>query len=326
MTESFSIARRILILTNPRAGARSQETIVSRLSQSLNERGFETTVVDRMDRATELAAQMAAEKQLHCVVGAGGDGTMTELANRTAAGIPLIPLPLGTENLLAKYLGIRADADQLAEIIARGRTVHLDAGRADERLFLLMASCGYDAEVVRRLHATRRGHIRHLSYVQPIWQSIRSYQYPELRVYCGASTEGLPEESFSARWVFLFNLPCYAGGLGIAPSANGLDGELDLCAFRRGSLARGLYYLAHVWRGTHVRLPDCIVRRVRTVRIEAEAEVAWQTDGDPGGRLPLVVECVARRLTLLVPDRWHSNSSIPTDGTKFVGSQPLTGW
>ena len=45
-----------------------------------------------------------------------------------------------------------------------------------------MVGCGFDAHVVRGLHAQRRGHIRHTTYIKPILASIRSYEYPEMRV------------------------------------------------------------------------------------------------------------------------------------------------
>ena len=41
-----------------------------------------------------------------------------------------------------------------------------------------MIGCGFDAEVVRRVHLERDGHITRLSYLKPIWESIRSYEYP----------------------------------------------------------------------------------------------------------------------------------------------------
>ena len=88
------------------------------------------------------------------------------VVNSIPVGVPLAILPLGTENLLAKYLQIPPDPERVADLICAGRTVPLDAGRANGRIFLLMVGCGFDAEVVRRLHAAREGHISHLDYAK----------------------------------------------------------------------------------------------------------------------------------------------------------------
>src|SRR5690606_8990976 len=106
----------------------------------------------------------------------GGDGTAAEIVNRTPLGTPIAVLPTGTENLLARYLGIGKDVRQIADVIDAGRTAWLDAGRAGSRFFTLMASAGFDADVVDRLHADRSGHIRHSTYIKPIWRAIRNYQ------------------------------------------------------------------------------------------------------------------------------------------------------
>src|SRR4029450_10193597 len=110
----------------------------------------------------ELAAQKIAARKLRAVVAAGGDGTVSLIANRTPPGTPLAILPLGTENLLARYLEVAADPQQLARLIAGGWCISLDAAQAGPRIFTLMAGCGFDAEVVRRLHRHRTGNIHHL--------------------------------------------------------------------------------------------------------------------------------------------------------------------
>jgi diacylglycerol kinase family enzyme len=165
-----------------------------------------------------------------------------------------------------------------------------------------MVGCGFDADVVRRLHATRTGHIRHWSYIKPILGAIRSYQYPAMRVYCGDSEDTVsPQPSITAKWVFTFNLPCYAGGLGLAPWADGQDGALEVCTFARGSFPRGLVYLAGVVLGRHRRWRDCVTTQARWLRIESDAPVPYQVDGDPGGDLPLTIQVLPNRLTLLAP-------------------------
>jgi diacylglycerol kinase family enzyme len=204
--------------------------------------------------------------------------------------------------LLAKYLGHTANPPELAEIIARGATVQLDAGQAGDRLFLLMAGCGFDAEVVRRLHDARRGHISHFSYVKPIFEAIRNYQYPPVRVYC--RDDSGQEIELSARWVFVINVPRYARWLAISPDAAADDGLLNVCTFKEGSLVSGLVYLSGVVFGQHQSWDDFVSVKATSVRLEADGEVPYQLDGDPGGYLPLEIKVLPGRLRFVVSEAW----------------------
>ncbi len=304
-------AQRVLIVTNPHAGSRHRAALIDRLVAVLKTDGFVTDVVTELSDLPDQAAPSAAGLPVRAVVAAGGDGTVAEVVNRTTPDTPVAVLPLGTENLLAKYLGIQQDVEQIRHLIGRGASVQLDAGRAGQRVFLLMAGCGFDAEVVRRLHQERSGNIHHLSYAKPIIDSIRTYQYPELRVYCepsvGASDGNQPQVEqpyLSARWVFVVNLPRYAAGLKIVPDAVGTDGLLDVCTFKGGSLLSGLRYLAGVLLGQHQSWDDCITQRTRKLRIESDGDVPVQLDGDPAGRLPMEMESLPARVRLIVAESW----------------------
>jgi diacylglycerol kinase family enzyme len=303
-------ARRVLICRNPWAGARDRRRLLEALKDELLRQGLEVSEHADVAELAELAQTALAADQLRAVVAAGGDGTAALLAQRTSPGTPLAVFPLGTENLLSKHLGQSADPEAAAARIARGAVVRLDAGSANGHLFVLMVGCGFDAHVVHRLHADRRGHIRHLSYAKPILSAIRSYQYPELRIYCEPDEENLekiaPERvpPWHARWAFVVNLPRYAGGLRFIPHADGCDGLLDVCTFRRGSLFHGLRYLLGVVSGRHLRWSDFRTRRVRRLRIESDSAIPYQLDGDPGGFLPLEIEVLPQRLTLVADPAW----------------------
>jgi len=216
-------------------------------------------------------------------------------------------LPSGNENLLARRFGLGHRPEDLCRTITGGTLRRLDAGEANGRVFLLMIGCGFDADVVRRVHRRRLGHIRSRDYLKPIFESIRSYEYPELRIYWKNEDDeevgSLDDRSLpaSARWLFAFNLPCYGGGLKMAPQADATDGLLDVCAFRGGSLWHGCRYAAAVLLGRHQRMADCTTRRVRWLKIASDTEVSYQLDGDPGGVLPVEVETLPGRLTLVVP-------------------------
>jgi diacylglycerol kinase (ATP) len=269
--------------------------------------GLRVSIFPSIDELAEQAAARLAAGSLRAVVAAGGDGTISLVANRTPPGTPLAILPLGTENLLAKYMEVEADPQQLCRAIAAGCCAQLDAGQAGGRLFTLMAGCGFDADVVRRLHDGRTGHIHHLSYAKPILDAIRKYEYPELRVrYAPAEAgEGAePTEEIVARWVFVVNLPRYAGGLSFAPQASGTDGLLDVCTFKEGSLWSGLVYLSGVMLGQHEAMEDFGHVQTRRLTIESTGPAPYQLDGDPGGELPVEIGILPRRLTLLTSHPW----------------------
>ena len=300
-------ARRVLICVNPRAGAQNRQALVDQLARALTGKGFEVTVLDQIEALISEANTALAAGRLRAVVAAGGDGTVRLVAERTPPGTPIAVLPLGTENLLARYLELTSDTEDLANVVADGNIVRLDAGRAGERLFTLMAGCGFDADVVRRLHQDRQGHIHHLSYAKPILDAILEYEYPELRVYYAAASApdgAAPDQEITARWVFAVNLPRYAGGLNFSPEASGTDGLLDVCTFKEGSLWHGLMYLGGVMLGQHETMQDFVRVQTRRLRIEAAAPAPYQLDGDPGGNLPVEISIEPGRLTMIVAQGW----------------------
>jgi len=294
-------ARAVLLSVSPHAGSRSRREQVAEISESLSAAGLTPHVVTDLDELASVAKHWHQEGQLRAVVACGGDGTAALVRNHLPLEIPLLPLPLGTENLLSRYVSQSANPADVCQTIRQGVTIGLDLGKAGEKHFLMMISAGFDAEVIRRLHHDRRGHITRFSYVLPTLQTIRSYAYPELQLYCHQE-EVLPVEPRRCRWLFGFNLPLYACGWQLAPEAVGTDTRLDVCTFGRGSLASGLHYLWHVTWGTHLNLADSQLVRCSRFRVEAAggAQVSYQLDGDHAGTLPVDVEVLPEQLRLLV--------------------------
>ena len=103
------------------------------------------------------------------------------------------------------------------------------------------------------------------------------------------------------RWAMVFNLPCYAAGLGIEPEAVGDDGLLDVITFKHGSILAGLHYVSRIWNGKHLEARDVNRRRGRSIEITSRKRVPYQLDGDYGGRLPLSIETIPGCVHLLLP-------------------------
>lgn len=297
----------VLVALNPRSGGQERSGLIRDCLQAIEFKGFKAIAETSVEALCELAHEERAAGRLRAVVSAGGDGTLALWANRLPSDVAIAVLPLGTENIVAKCLGCRASAADLATTLAEGREVQWDAGVANGRIFLAMLGAGFDAEVVRRLHSARRGHISYLSYVSPILQTIATYRYPEMRIVVWPE-EGAEPIALPARWAFIANLARYALGLEFCPTAEPSDGLLDGAFFARSGLLSGLRYLWKIRRGRHVADPS--VRCVSGVRfrLESEQPAAYQLDGDPGGVLPVEVSVAPGRLRLLVPPSYSRRS------------------
>src|SRR5690348_10493539 len=96
-------ARHVLISFNRIAGAGGREAKVARLLAKLQGAGYAATICPTAE-ALEEQVQSLDSGDLRAIVAAGGDGTLSWIANRVPPETTLMAFPLGTENLLARYL------------------------------------------------------------------------------------------------------------------------------------------------------------------------------------------------------------------------------
>lgn len=285
----------VAIQRNPRSGSGPRAKIVLELIEELKKRGLRPHLFSKRERCDLRLQDLDPEDRPRCLVAAGGDGTVGDLLNRFPDS-PIAVLPLGTENLLARYLGIPRSGRFVAEMIAGGETKSFDLCTIGERRFMLMAGFGFDADVVRRVDGSRRGHIRHWSYARPMWETLKNYDFPEMRFYIDDNPEPL-----RATVGFVVNLPVYGFKLPIAKTADPHDGLLELRLFSPKSTFQLLRHFTNVIRGRHERLASVQCVQARTVRVESEREVAVQVDGDPAGFTPATIQVQRESFRVLVP-------------------------
>ena len=313
-------AHQIVISVNPKAGRSSPMLRAEELRDRLREKKFEVELLTDLNEVAAKANAYHAEHRLKALIGVGGDGTAATLVNLTTPGTPVTLLSAGTANLISKFFRLGRTPKRMAETIATGKTLTLDAGRlktaTDERLFLVMMSCGFDADVVRQVHAHREtrykdghkkgAHISYFSYIKPIWQSVKTYRYPKMSIESVTGNGDTQMLETGTKMAFFFNVNAYGWGLPLAPFAKGDDQKLDHVLFRGGSLFQALKYVTFAQCcGMHRVLSDVNLgqgTRYRIFPTDADASpIAVQIDGDPCGVLPAEIEIMPNRWTMLVP-------------------------
>jgi diacylglycerol kinase family enzyme len=298
--QSFLQARSIVIAANPKSGSSSGLVKARGLAEALESDGWEVELTTDLDRMQELVFRYHSQGRLRTVVSAGGDGTASAVLNRIPLEVPLTIFPLGSENLLAQQYRLPRDVEAVRSMV-RGMSVRrFDLFRANGQLFLIMASVGFDAQVVRSVHENRRSHITRWAYRFGILRAIGTYRWPELEVE--VLGQGGWESLGTCHWLFGFNVPKYAAGIHIMDDADADDGLLDVGMLRGGNVLIGFWNYLTVAMGIHRRGGRWSEKRVRGLRVRSQAgQGVYQVDGDYGGPLPLEILYTGTKATLVVP-------------------------
>ncbi len=293
----------IYLIINPHSGYGGTRLLLPELRSRIRRGGHE--LVEYVTRHAGDAARYANEiaPQASAVIAWGGDGTANEIANGLAGSdVPMLVAPAGTENLLAKELRIPRSPARLVELLEYGEIMLCDVGVINGQTFHSIIGVGFDAEVVRRLSASRTGHISYLSYFWPVWRTFWEHDFPDIRVLADG------QEVFSGRGlVFVGNVSRYATGLRICRDAKFNDGLLDLVIFECSRQTGLLWHAAWTMLRRHPLKGDVIYRPAKTVHIETENPLPCQMDGDVGPATPLDISVSPVKMSLIVPPETYSS-------------------
>lgn len=130
------------VLINPGGGSAGDDPC-GRVRDALARAGILAAIEPVAGR--DLAARAAAlvDQGAPLVIAAGGDGTMSAVGGALAdSGTALGILPLGTLNHFARDLGISADLDAAAAIVAAGHRRTIDVAELNGRVFVNNSAIG----------------------------------------------------------------------------------------------------------------------------------------------------------------------------------------
>jgi YegS/Rv2252/BmrU family lipid kinase len=291
------LRRRVLIILNPVAGrARSSRRRLEGVITALERRGCAVVLrhTSPVEGDTERLAR-EAEAAFEIIVAAGGDGTLNAVVNGVAAlPRPIALLPLGTANVLAREIGLPRDPERLAELIATGPARPIWPGRVAGRLFLTMASSGFDAETVAAVDPRLKRHLGRLAFAGAIAACLWRYRACELTV----RIDGVDHH---AATVIAAKGRFYAGRYVIAPRADLSEPMLEFVLLHRSGRLAMLRYLAALLLGRVGQCKGISVARAREASISAKTAVPVQADGEIVGQLPVLIAIADEPLQLVQP-------------------------
>ncbi|MFB4351404.1 diacylglycerol kinase family protein [Microbacterium sp. CR_7] len=298
------MASHVAVLSNPFAGKGRGRGITDAAVSRLRERGAGIRAYSGTTAAeTRELARTALAARPDALVVVGGDGTLSGIIDDViAAGVPVVLVPAGTGNDLARALDLpRQDPIAAVDLAFDGipRTIDVGEVHSGDRsaAFLTVAALGFDAKVSERTNRLRWPHGALRYYLALVIELARLRPLAFSVAVDGGATEERP-----GTLVAVGNTPSYGGGMPVCLGADPTDAMLDLIEVAPLGRLRLLRLFPSLLRGTHLRRTEVRQRRVRSVVVRAPGLVVY-ADGERLGEDECTITVRPRALTLIVPDR-----------------------
>lgn len=295
----------MLVIINPAARLVDRTVRIGDIMEQLLRLGArpQAALTEEKGQARTLAERAICEGRRRIIV-AGGDGTVSEVVQAVAGTeMELAVIPLGTGNVLGRYLGLRAgELPEACELAVRGEASPIDLGLMGGHHFVGMAGVGLDAEIVHQLSAPWKEAVGWLAFAGQAVQAVLTEEEHCMTISFG-------DQTFSgSMWgLFISNLPEYSYRLALSKNARPDDGLLDFVVLHPRSHIELLEFGldTFVWQESADLHPAATVVQAASVSIEAEKSVRWQTDGDVRGQTPIECTVTERGLNVVstLPDR-----------------------
>jgi diacylglycerol kinase (ATP) len=283
-----------IVILNPTAG--SPEHVRSWQERAKSLAGDCPIRVTSHSGEAEALARRAVEEGFARIVAAGGDGTVSQVANGLAGSNAILGvLPMGSVNVFAMELGLPLHNLQRCWDIIEDTNLRLvDMPSANNRYFVQLAGVGLDAQVVKETSLAFKRSFGPLSYLISAAQ-IAARQPPKL--FIESEHTSLEEGSF----VLVGNGRLYGGPFPFFKQAVIDDGLFDVVVFKRLGYLEIIRYLQDVVFSADIKVPEIEYFQTRQLRITSEQDVPVELDGELAGNCPVDFRIRKRALRVLAP-------------------------
>lgn len=266
--------RKILFVVNPSAGKKRNLNLRDFIEENFHFPDHTVAVSSSLEYFEEIKTKAIAENYTD-IVACGGDGTVNKVAcfaykHNLRLGI----LPLGSGNGLARSVKISMDLKKALKQIEAGKTMKIDVGVLNGRLFFCASGMGFDAHIAALFEKTEARGLG--GYIKLIWKEFFSYRSQNYLLQFDGKEINKP-----AFVLALCNSGQYGNDFYIAPTASMTDGMITISILKPFSKWLTPYIILKViLKKTHT-LKWVETHHAREVKILREGVGHVHLDGEP---------------------------------------------
>ncbi len=296
----------IRLIYNPFAGKKrrvfgGKEITLEYISYMMNKYQIpaDFTPISKQKRALKFAKE-SVDLEYKTVIAAGGDGTVSEVANGLVnSDVTLGILPLGTFMNIAKMLAINSDLESAVMTLKLGRTRKIDVGSVtkingehleEPYYFLETAGVGLDAQLQDIFREIEHGNFF------AIYTLIKSF----ITFYAKPITMEIDgkERRVTSTLITISNGPYTGASLKIAPIAKLNDHKLTVSLYRMSKWEL-LRYFIKVRSGQNMSFKKIEILQADVVRITSKHPRLVHADASLFGYTPVSLKIVPNAIKVI---------------------------
>jgi diacylglycerol kinase (ATP) len=297
-----------VFIINPISGNGSSKAILPRLEEMIRKHNIDAELVftERSGHASELSEKYYSAGFKY-IIGVGGDGTLNEIARPliNMKNITIGIIPAGTGNDFIQILGFPnrfEDADW--DAFFKVKTISMDVGNVNGKIFLNGMGLGFDAEVAAQNY-TKSGEVKESGFkYRYVWHIIKTLLFFKEKKMIAITSTSKNESDCFINTIAIGRR--FAGGFLLTPKALANDGLLDICMIKRLTLLQRFGILLKVPKGEHITDKKVHYYQTPGISLEFSEKVPFHVDGELFFSKMFDVKIVPEALnTIYNPDGKH---------------------
>ena len=290
------------VVLNPVAGVSEPGAVREKIESALQARDVPVEIYETTgDEDIKQLVRDAVKQGAQLFISAGGDGTLSSVIDGlVGTEIPLVIIPTGTWNALARALDIPLQVDQAVDLLFQEHDVRtIDAMDVNGNYFVLSVSAGIGAltmKDVEREDKRRLGKFADLRKAVAEMLEFRAFQF-EVKI------DGQVTTKFRASELMVANTAILGiKALQLDPNIRMDDGKLNVCRIYANTLTEYLKLGVSMLRRDQKRNWNVLCMEAsEQVEIRSKEKLPVQGDGELIGQLPVTVKIRPKAIRIVTP-------------------------
>ena len=287
---------RVLFIINPKSGSRQENRLTNIIASQAKLSKFDFKIYAMNGDDEENVKLEIDQYQPEVIAAAGGDGTINFLASLLQhSNIPLLIIPFGSANGMAKELGIGNDIELAVSLLETGVEKSIDLLAINGNICIHLADVGLNARIVKRFEEDPNRGIR--TYAKHLLAEMFLLKIYTFHLQCDG-------RDFKRKAVSLTfaNASKYGTGAVINPEGLIDDGKFELVIIKPFPQIK---LLSIAWKMFNHKLhtSDYVeIVKCSNARIVSRRKTTLQIDGEVIGKVKQInIEILPKSLKVIVP-------------------------